>query len=153
MPSGMDATRSKAILAASVGQAAFPTFTDTTHAYLKLCTGTSAGSPSANTGTEITPGGSYTSPGISFSPSTTGFGSATYSGGGTDSAGTASITTNTIITQANMPAATVNQVELWDNTSGSKLRWWWGDLSATVTTNLGDTLSFASGNITASLNV
>jgi hypothetical protein len=52
-----------------------------------------------------------------------------------------------------MPAATVNQVELWDNTSGSKLRWWWGDLSATVTTNLGDTLSFASGNITASLNV
>jgi hypothetical protein len=52
-----------------------------------------------------------------------------------------------------MPAATVNQVEEWDNTSGTKLRWWWGDMSAAVTTNLGDTLSFAAGNITASLNV
>jgi len=143
------------MLAASVGRSAFPTFTDSTHAYLKLCTGTSAGSPSANTGTEITPGGSYTSPGIAFNPSTA-WNAASYSGGGTDAAGTATISNGTTISQTNMPAATVNQVELWDNTGGTKLRWWWGDLSAAVTTNLGDTLSFAGGtpgNVVASLNI
>jgi hypothetical protein len=152
----MDATRVKAILAASVGQAsAFPVFGGASGggtAYLKLCTGSTAGSPSANTGTEITPGGSYTSPGISFTPSTV-FGSATYSGGGADAAGSATISTGSAVSQSSMPAATIDQVELWDSTSGTKLRWWWGDLSSAVTTNLGDTLSFAPGNVTATLNL
>jgi hypothetical protein len=43
--------------------------------------------------------------------------------------------------------ASMTQAEIWD-TGGTPKRWWWGALSATITTNSGDTVTFATSSIT-----
>lgn len=68
---------------------------------------------------------------------------------GTASAG--SITTTAAITFSNMPAITTTGVEVWDS-AGTPVRRWFGALTTSKTTALGDTLSFASGAITATLS-
>lgn len=66
---------------------------------------------------------------------------------GTASAG--SITTTSAVTHTNMPAITTVGVEIWDS-AGTPIRKWFGALSASKTTALGDSLSFAASSITIS---
>jgi len=66
------------------------------------------------------------------------------------SASAGSKATNGAITFTNMPAVTTTGIELWDST-GTPLRTWWGDLTVHKTTGLGDTLTFPSGSIVATL--
>jgi hypothetical protein len=58
--------------------------------------------------------------------------------------------TNAAITFTNMPAVTTTALELWDST-GTPLRTWWGPLTVPKATGLGDTLTFPSGSIVATL--
>lgn len=50
----------------------------------------------------------------------------------------------------NMPAITTVAVDVFDS-NGTPRRAWWGALTASKTTASGDSLSFSSGSITASL--
>jgi hypothetical protein len=53
------------------------------------------------------------------------------------------------LTFAGMPAVAspgVQGIELWDS-AGTPKRKWWGPLAASVITNLGDTVSIASGSL------
>jgi hypothetical protein len=89
---------------------------------------TANGSSAAN-GTEVT-GGSYASQTITFGAAT----------------GLVA-TSNLACTYTSMPAVTVVGVELWDST-GTPIRKHWGALTASKTTNSGDTFSIASGALT-----
>lgn len=57
---------------------------------------------------------------------------------------------NSAVSTTNMPATTVVGVELWDS-AGSPARKWWGPLTASKTTVLGDTFTIASSSLTATL--
>jgi hypothetical protein len=84
-------------------------------------------------GTEAT-GGSYASQTATFAAASAG-----------------SKSTNAVLTYASMPAITVVGVELWDS-AGTPIRRWWGALTASKTTNSGDTFSIASGSLTGTLS-
>ena len=109
------------------------------------------GNSTAN-GTELA-GGSYVQgTGVQYGTGSGGcFAAAAYSSGaGSTSNGTA-------VSQAGMPAATVTGIEIWDSAGtapayAASHRWWWGPLSSSVTTNNGDTLTFAISAITVTLN-
>lgn len=88
-------------------------------------------------GTELATSGGYTSG--------TGAPSVTFA-----SAAAAVAASNSAVTVTNMPATTINGVELWDS-AGTPLRKWWGALASPKTTNSGDTFSIASGSLSASL--
>ena len=45
---------------------------------------------------------------------------------------------------ANMPAATVVGFEIWDS-AGTPFRWWWGPVTVSKATNLGDTAKILAG--------
>ena len=96
-------------------------------------------------GTELASGGSYvqTSAGGSTGGVSTGGNWAAASGG--------SQATNAVISQTNMPAATITSVDIVDSTAGTFKRVEFGSLTASKTTASGDTLSFASGAITSAL--
>ena len=98
---------------------------------------TAAGSATA-AGTELTSGGSY----VAGTGITTGANWAAASGG--------SQATNAVLSQTNMPAATIPAIELWDS-NGTPKRIEFGNLTASKTTASGDTLSFASGAITSAI--
>ena len=105
---------------------------------------TVVGSSTVN-GTELS-GGSYVpGTGIAYATGTSGaFAAAAYS------SGSGSIQTNTTLSQAGMPAATTAGIEIWDS-AGTPKRWPWGSLASAITTNNGDTLSFGTAAILASL--
>jgi hypothetical protein len=67
------------------------------------------------------------------------------------SASAGSITNTGAITYSNMPAVTTQGVEVWDS-AGTPVRRWFGALTTSKTTALGDTLSFAASSITATLS-
>lgn len=116
------------LLDASLGVATFTAPTGS----MKLALATSASSASA-AGTEVT-GGSYARQNITF---------------GSASAGS---TSNTgAVTFTNMPAATTTHVDIYDS-NGTPRRAWFGALSASKTTALGDTLSFAISSVTITLS-
>lgn len=92
-----------------------------------------ANGSATSAGTEVS-GGSY-------APQTIAFASA--SGGAAANSGTVNYT--------GMPAATIVGLELWDN-AGTPRRQWWGALSASKTTNSGDTFSFAASSVTCTIN-
>lgn len=89
---------------------------------------TANGSSAAN-GTEVT-GGSYVSQTVTFA-----------------AASSLSAASNIALNYTSMPATTVVGVELWDST-GTPIRKHWGALTASKTTNSGDTFSIASGSLT-----
>lgn len=100
---------------------------------LKLALFTVIGTVSA-TGTEVTGGaGPYARQSMAVTVSSAG-----------------SAVTNTGIVQfLGMPAITsppISAIEIFDS-AGTPLRKWWGALSATKTTNAGDTVSFAIGAV------
>lgn len=88
-------------------------------------------------GTELTSGGSY----VAGTGQSIGANWAATSGG--------SQATNAIVSQTNMPAATIVGIELWDS-NGTPKRTEWGSITS-KTTVAGDTLSFASGAITSAI--
>jgi hypothetical protein len=98
---------------------------------MKLALNTAA-STDASAGTEVV-GGSYARQTIAFGTS---------AGSGVSNTGA--------VTYTNMPAATTTNVNIYDS-NGSPRRGWWGDLTASKTTLLGDTLSFAIGAVTVNM--
>ena len=62
-----------------------------------------------------------------------------------------SITSSAALTYTNMPAVTVTSIDEWDS-AGTPIRRWWGNLSASKTTNAGDTFSIAASSYTKSLS-
>lgn len=89
-----------------------------------------ANGSAAAAGTEAT-GGSYASITVTFA-----------------AASGQSAASNVALNYTSMPAATINGLELWDS-AGTPIRKWWGALTTPKTLNSGDTLSFASGSVTA----
>lgn len=131
--SGLDAAHAANIVDASVGTASFVA----TVTPLKCRIMTSNGSATAN-GSELPSGNSYVA-GTGMSPATFGAASTT----------TGQATSNAALTQTNMPAAaTLAGVELWDS-AGTPKRKWWGALTASKSTNAGDTFTVPSGSLTA----
>jgi len=62
-----------------------------------------------------------------------------------------SVSSNALIEWTNMPATTVTHIGVWDaSTSGNFL--WGGTLTASKTTNSGDTFQITSGNATFTLS-
>lgn len=98
---------------------------------------TAVGSASAN-GTELATSGGYTAgvgaPLMAFSAATTASPSVAANSG--------------IVSVTNMPAATINGIEIWESTP---VRIELGSLTTPRTTASGDTLSFAAGAVTSSL--
>jgi hypothetical protein len=123
----LDQTHANNLIDGSLGTAAFVATTTPVH----LRQMTANGSASAN-GTELATSGGYTAG--------TGAPTITFTSG--SSSAPVSIT--------NMPAATINGVEIWDSAATPK-RKWWGALSTPKTTNAGDTLTYASGSVTAAM--
>lgn len=140
MASGMASAVAVSCVGAMIGRSSFVAWSGTVG---KIRLNSTASSDGAS-GTEIS-GGSYVAGGVTLGTISTTFGVAGYS------AGVASVTNSgAAVTQTNMPAATTVAADLIDN---GGTRWWWGDLSANVTTNLGDTLTFNTSSITVQLNV
>lgn len=127
----LDQTHANNIIDASLGTASFVATT----APIRSRYMTANGSATAN-GTELTTSGGYTSG--------TGAPSLTFA-----AASAASAASNSAVTTTNMPATTVVGVELWDS-AGTPKRKWWGALTASKTTNAGDTFTIPSGSLTAS---
>lgn len=125
----LDQTHANNIIDASLGTTTFVATTTP----LKCRLMTANGSATAN-GTELTSGGSYVA--------ATGLSPATFASASGESA-----STSVALTQTNMPAATITGIELWDSNATPK-RKWWGALSASKTTNAGDTFTIASGSLT-----
>lgn len=121
------------ILDASLGTAAFSATVGALHCRLMTANGT----PTA-AGTEVPSGGSYVA--------VTGITPVPFAAAATGSAANSSI-----VQQTNMPATTVVGIELWDST-GTPVRKWYGPLTASKTTNAGDTFSIAVGSLTAALS-
>jgi hypothetical protein len=121
------------IIDASLGTAAFTA----TSGSIKCRLMTANGSATA-AGTELATSGGYTSgtgaPAVTFAAATSG-----------------SAASNSAVTVTNMPATTVVGVELWDS-AGTPIRKWFGALTASKTTNAGDTFTIASGSLTAALS-
>lgn len=129
--SNLDQTFSNRLLDSSVGTA----FTaPTTPITCRLMTAN--GTNTAN-GTELATGGGYTSgtgaPQVTFAAASAG-----------------SKASNVAVTVTNMPATTINGVELWDS-EATPIRLWWGPLTAAKTTNSGDTFTIASGSLTLAM--
>ena len=129
--SNLDQTFSNRLLDSSVGTA----FTaPTTPVTCRLMT---ANGTNTTNGTELATSGGYTSgtgaPTVTFAAASAG-----------------SKASNVAVTVTNMPATTINGVELWDS-SGSPVRLWWGPLTAAKTTNSGDTFTIASGSLTLAM--
>jgi hypothetical protein len=99
---------------------------------------TANGSGTAN-GTELGTSAGYTAV-TGITPAA--FSAAVTTTGATSNTGLLSIT--------NMPAATITGIEIWDS-AGTPIRHWYGALTASKTTALGDTLSFAIGAITVQI--
>jgi hypothetical protein len=139
--SGLDSAKATNILNAITGRAAITAWSGTT-GKLKLITPTGTTNETGD-GTEVS-GGSYPAGGITYTVTGT-FGSAGYSTGVT------SITNSgSAITQTGMPATTVANIALYDN---GAVRWWWAAVTTSVTTNSGDTLTFATSSITLQVNM
>lgn len=96
----------------------------------------SANGNDTTAGTELSTSGGYTAGGATIT-----FGSAA-SGG--------SISNTADVTWTNMPAVTIVAVEVWDS-AGTPLRLAYGTLTASKTTNSGDTFTVSTGNLTITL--
>lgn len=143
MASGMDSAKATNCVGAMIGKNTITAWSGTVGKIKLMST---AANETAD-GTEIS-GGSYVAGGVSLGTISTTFGAAAYAGG------IASVTnTGAAVTQTNMPAvggSGVISASIYDN---APTRWWWGDLTTGVVTNLGDTLTFNTGAIIVQLNV
>jgi len=127
----LDQTRANQLLDAMHGVTSLAATT----APIKIRLMTVMGSAAVN-GTELASGGSYVIL-TGLSPLTM-------------SAASAGSSSNSAISQANMPAATIAAIEVWDSAATPK-RQMLGTLTTARTTVAGDTLSFAAAAITSAL--
>lgn len=127
MPNNVVLQEASRLLDASLGTAAYTAPTAPMKLALETATGTNAAA-----GTEVV-GGSYARQNITF---------------GAAASGVAS--NSNAITFTAMPAATVTGLEIYDS-AGSPRRAWVGALTASKTVAAGDSLSFAVGSITITL--
>lgn len=129
--SNLDQTFSNRLLDASCGGAYTPPVTPIT------CRLDTAVGTNTSNGTELATSGGYTAgtgaPQVTFSAASAG-----------------SKASNVAVTVTNMPATTINGVELWSS-DGTPVRLWWGPLTASKTTNAGDTFTIASGSLTLAM--
>lgn len=117
-----------AVLNASTAEAAYTAPTTPIKVQLNSVVGSATAA-----GTQVT-GGSYTPQTLTMAAA---------------SAGSAS--SNVALTYTSMPAITVTSVDEFDS-AGTPIRRWWGLLTASKTTNSGDTFSIASGSYTKTLS-
>lgn len=129
----LDQTRSNQLIDASLATTTLVASTSPIHCRLM----TANGSATAN-GTELATSGGYTS---GTGAPTVAFGAA--SAGSAASSGAVTVT--------NMPATTVVGIELWDSNATPK-REWWGALTASKTTNAGDTFTIPAASLTVTIN-
>lgn len=126
------------MLNASLGLAPYTAFSGAPK--LALISGTSGTNTSNSTataaGTEVT-GGSYARLDLT--------------GKLTSSSAGSNVTNNATVSFNNMPATTVYGVEIYDSTA-TPVRKWFGSLTASKTTNSGDTLSFATSALSIGLS-
>ena len=101
---------------------------------------TAVGSASAN-GTELATGGGYTQ----------GTGAPTIPFGAATTASPSVAQNSSAVTITNMPATTINGVEIW-NSNGTPGRQELGNLASAKTTASGDTLSYAIGAVQSQLS-
>lgn len=127
---------------ATSGTATLGTITVTAPNKIRLMT---AQGTATATGTELTTGGSYISQ--AATPATGGISIGT----NWAAASAGSQATNAVISQANMPAATIVGIEIWDSHATVPVRLEYTTSFTSKTTLAGDTLSFASGAITSAL--
>lgn len=130
MSGGLDNTHGENLTDASLGTAAFVATTTPLKARLMSANGSGStnGTEVANSG-----GSTYASQTATFAATNTSF----------------TAVSNAALTFAGMPAVAspgVQGIELWDS-AGTPKRKWWGPLAASVITNLGDTVSIASGSL------
>lgn len=160
MASGLDANRLLDVIGVAVGQSAPSGGTAvlangfiagaSNLGHIRLIT-TATPSTAQTNGSELS-GGSYVAgTGINYTTGASGQFSAPAYGTGSGSS-----QTNATLSQAGMPAATTGGIEIWDSKGtppsyASSLRWLWGTLASTITTNSGDTFSFGSGAVVASI--
>jgi hypothetical protein len=144
MASGMASGVAVSCANGMIGYSSFGAFNTGSAAKLKLM---SSSADEGADGTEIPGTSSYPTGGISMTISGT-FGAASY-------ASNAASVTNSVaaVTQTNMPAVGSPGVVAASIYDGTPTRWWWGDLTTSVVTNSGDTLTFATSSITVQLNV
>lgn len=121
------------VLAGTLGQAAFTATTTPVKVKLMSTTGTES-----TAGTEITAGGGYPAGGVGVTWAAPTVATGTYSGR----------IGNAALTIANMPAATVNGIDVVDSAATPR-RLMWGALTTARTTAAGDTLSFPADSIVA----
>ena len=129
--SSLDQTFSNKLLDASVGGTFTPPTTPIT------CRLMTANGTNTVAGTELATGGGYTAG--TGAPQVT-----------CAAAAAGSKASNAAVTVTNMPATTINGVELWDS-EATPVRLWWGALTAAKTTNAGDTFTIASGSLTLAM--
>ena len=129
--SGIDQTFADATLDAMFGGTAV-SFTAPIHCRLMTANGSDTAA-----GTELATGSGYTA----------GTGAPTFTFAAASAGSKAS---SSAVTVTNMPAATIVGVAVWDSNATPK-RVMWGALTASKTTNAGDTFSIASGSLTAAL--
>jgi hypothetical protein len=125
----LDTAEANRLLEAIVGRTAYTATVGPLKMRLTTVTGTDAAA-----GTEVT-GGSYIAGG---QPVTT-----------WNAAASRAITNSTALSYTGMPASTVTGVDFYDQ-AGTPVRKLYGNLGASKTVAAGDTLSFASGAISAS---
>lgn len=118
------------LLEASLGKTAYSNPTGAVKVALTSTTGTST-----SAGTEVS-GGSYARQTVTFNAAT--------------SATPTVCTNNGALTFTNMPAVTVTAVEVWDS-AGTPIRRWFGALTASKTTNAGDTFTIPDTSLQVSL--
>lgn len=130
MASSLDGTRAAQAVDAMLGTTTLVATTTP----VRLRQMTTQGSATAN-GTELATSGGYTSgagaPSLTFAAASTTTGQAA---------------SNSAVTITNMPATTINAVEVWDSNATPK-RQAQGSITAKTTAS-GDTLSYASGAVT-----
>ncbi len=103
---------------------------------------TANGSATGGVGTELATSGGYTAG--TTAPAIT------YTTAASTTAGGATIANTSQWQVTNMPAATIVGVELWDSNATAR-RLAWGALTATKTTNSGDTFTITAGALTVAL--
>jgi hypothetical protein len=131
--SGLDQTEANNILNASLSKGSYSATVAPVYGRLMTVTG-----DATTLGTELTnaSGSNYSQQRVDLLLGTASAGSVSNSGGA--------------ITWTNLPTATIAGLELWDS-AGTPKRKWWGDLAASKSVQLGDSLTLATGALTLQL--
>jgi hypothetical protein len=138
-----DTGRSAALLNYAYAGSSAPTINGVYNLRLMSAQATGNGNVNGTNGTELANGNGYTSLGNSMNPSGYAF--------NTFSSTTATATNINAVTWNSITGSwsTVVAIEIWDNTSPTKLRWMQGQITNITGVASGDVVEFPAGSITA----